>query len=196
LSANRILEEISAAATATRGAQDLVLVAIDGAGGSGKTTFARKLAVETSATVVEGDDFYRVLDMSEREKLDAYSGYMQYIDWQRFRSELLQPIRAGLAARCQRYDWDLNTLSGTIEVAPFGVIIIEGVYSCRPELREFYDLAVLVETPRAERLSRLRARGENSEEWIQRWDAAERWYFDRVLSKRGMDYIVSGSSAA
>ncbi len=186
------LEEISAVVNAMRDTQKLVLVAIDGGGGSGKTTFARKLGMLTNATVVSGDDFYRVLDEHERDKLDAQSGYLQYFDWQRLLSQVLKPIREGLAASYKQYDWDLNTLSDTIEVASSGVIVVEGVYSCRPELREFYDLAVFIETPHVVRLSRLKARGENSDEWIQRWDAAEQFYFGKVFSKRRIDYIVSG----
>ena len=56
------------------------------------------------------------------------------------------------------------------------MILVEGVYPARPELRRYVDLAIYVETPRAEREGRLRARGQDEAARIARWMAAEEWY--------------------
>src|SRR5689334_2682664 len=55
------------------------LVAVDGAGGSGKSTLAAAASeLLDGATVVHGDDFYRVMPAAEREQLGAEEGYRRY----------------------------------------------------------------------------------------------------------------------
>ncbi|MEV0004699.1 hypothetical protein AB0H28_20795 [Micromonospora sp. NPDC050980] len=94
-------------------------------------------------------------------------------DWQRLRDQVLVPLRADRTARYQRYDWDTGRLADWTEVDPGAPVVVEGVYSARPELSPYYHLTVYVDTPREICLRRMRARGENSEEWIMRWRAAE-----------------------
>jgi len=51
------------------------LIAIDGPGGSGKTTLAAVVAgLLDGAPVVHGDDFYRPMPDHERERLTAQQG--------------------------------------------------------------------------------------------------------------------------
>ena len=172
----------------------IVLVAIDGPGGAGKSSLAATLARSLGAVTVAGDDFYRALRIQRSgSRLDLEGGYMRYIDWERLRAQVLEPLREGRAARYERFDWGLERIGAdVVEVPASGVILVEGVYSFRSELRRFYDWSILVEAPREERFQRMRARG-NSEDWIQRWDAAEQWYFDNVFSRGDVDAVVSGT---
>lgn len=57
-----------------------------------------------------------------------------------------------------------------------GVVIVEGIYTLRPQLVDLLDVTVWVETPEKTRLQRQLARGENSGEQIARWVAAEDHY--------------------
>jgi uridine kinase len=186
--------EVTDALRSLRSRQPIVLAAIDGPGGAGKSTLAAALARSLGAVVVAGDDFYRVLDPAERLALGPEGGYMLYFDWERLQAQVLQPLRSGRGARYERFDWTLQRLGAVVEVPSPGVILVEGVYSFRPELRCFYDWSILVEAPREERLQRVRARGEN-EDWIERWDAAEQWYFANALSRSDVDMVVSGTRA-
>lgn len=63
------------------------------------------------------------------------------------RNEALLPLRAGHATRYRPYDWRAGAglARQVIEVPPTLVIVVDGVYSGRPELRNEIDLAVLVE---------------------------------------------------
>ena len=90
---------------------------------------------------------------------------------QRLRAEVLDPLRAGQTATYQRFDWSQGQLGATVDVAASDCTLIEGVYSFRPELRAYYNYSIYIDTPREERLQRLRKRGD-SETWIQRWTAA------------------------
>ncbi len=171
-----------------------ILVGIDGAGGSGKSTLARQLGgLREDISVVQMDDFYRPMDEATRITLSPQEGYMRYFDWERLRDEVLTLLSMGKPGHYQRYDWPTErVLPEIVPVEPNGVVIVEGVYSLRPELARYYDITVFVETAQAERSRRMAARGENPPEWIHRWMAAEDWYIRDVEPGAKADIVVSG----
>jgi uridine kinase len=176
-----------------RSARGGVIVAIDGAGGAGKSTLANGIrAALGHGSIVQVDDFYRPLSDDQRAALDPRGGYERYFDWRRMRDCALVPLRAGTIARYRRYDWTTNRLAEWIEVAPCTIVMVDGVYSMRPEFRELIDVAIFVDTPRAERRDRMTARGHNPHDWIERWMAAEDWYLENVKPARHADLIVEG----
>ncbi|MCX5401381.1 uridine kinase [Streptomyces sp. NBC_00102] len=169
------------------------IVAIDGTGGSGKTTLAAAVAeLLDGAVVVHVDDFYRPMPAGERELLDAEQGYHRYFDWERLRDQVLIPLRDDRAARYQLYDWTTEQLGAWREIATGTVVIVEGVYSARPELAPCYHFTAYVDTPRGVCLTRVRARGENSEEWIMRWRAAEDHYVHTTSPRSRAELLVRG----
>lgn len=175
----------------TRGATRIV--AIDGTGGSGKTTLAAAAAGHLDgAVIVHVDDFYRPMPDREREQLDAEQGYHRYFDWERLRDQVLIPLRDDQTARFQIYDWTTGQLGAWREIAPGTMVIVEGVYTARPELAPYYHFTVYVDTPRSVCLRRVRARGENSEEWIERWRAAEDYYLHTTWPQTRVKLLVRG----
>ena len=171
------------------------MVAIDGPGGSGKSVLASELGSVLKANIVQGDDFYRVMDEFDRLSLGPEQGYRQYFDWERLRGEVLEPLTTGQVARYRRFDWAQGQLGSIVAVALGNLTIIEGVYSFRPELRGYYDCSIYVDTPSKERLQRLKDRGDSAM-WIQRWTAAEDWYLAHELSKTDVDIVVSGAASS
>jgi uridine kinase len=158
------------------------VVAIDGPGGSGKSTLARELAAayDGLAAVVEGDDFYADLDDGYRVGLDAQGGYREYFDWQRVRDQVFVPARQGRPLSYQRYDWDNARMGDWVTVPGVELLLVEGVYSGRPELREYSDLVVWVTTSEQERVRRQLERAQNQGIWIKRWMAAENYYLEHI----------------
>lgn len=57
---------------------------------------------------------------------------------------MLVPLASGSAGQYQRYDWQTGELaSGELhQVERSGVVIVEGVYTARPELAGYYRLTV------------------------------------------------------
>jgi uridine kinase len=170
------------------------LIGIDGLSGAGKSTFAHNLTEKLpDASVIHKDDFYRVLEEKIRATFDPVQGYYRYFDWERLEAQVLLPLSKGEVAHYQRYDWGKEELLETIEVTPTGIVIVEGVYSTRPELRQYYDLCVWVDTSESERSRRQMDRGENTGEWIGRWAASEKFYAANFQESLSQSLIISGS---
>lgn len=173
----------------------ITIVAVDGHSAAGKSTFAAALAGEVGASLVRGDDFYRVLDEGERARLGPAQGADLYYDWQRLRDEVLRPLRDGRPAQFHPYDWANNALQSrrsTIRPAP--TVVVEGLFVSRPELAEWMDMTICVTTDPAERRRRQAARADASPDWVRRWDGAEQWYFANVRPPDTFDLTVEASS--
>ena len=192
-----------AAEVSSRTLDGFALIGIDGAGGSGKSTLARQLADvlggpdhATAATVVHGDDFYRPMDPEERLRLTPAEGYELYFDWERLRDEVLAPLTSGQAADYRRYDWPSNRIApGERHHVPHsGFVIVEGIYTVRPELEGYYDLTVFVDAPFDLALERLVKRGHDHGpgNWNLRWQASDKHYFATTEPWARLDLIVKG----
>ena len=75
---------------------------------------------------------------------------------------------------------------------PAPVVVLEGAYSCRPELHDLLDLRVLLVVPDEVRRAQLRQReGEAYRaEWDARWAAAEEHYFGTVMPPERFDLVL------
>jgi len=126
---------------------------------------------------------------------DPAQGVAEYFDWQRLRHDVLEPLRAGRAARYRPFSWlpEGGLDDRVVTVDPRPIVVLEGVYTGRPELRDLIDLAVLVQTPADERHRRLTARGHGNDAWWPRWGAAEDHYFTEICPAESFDLVVSGA---
>ncbi len=148
-----VLAELKRRVGAIDAGRRTLLVGIDGQGGSGKSTLAKDLAsLLPDATVVEFDDFYR--PARERQRKTRGDEIGGDFDWRRLRDQVLEPLAAGKTARYQRYDWGDDQLAEWHAISPGGVVLVEGNYTTRPELRTYYDLTIWVDAPADVRLGR------------------------------------------
>jgi uridine kinase len=174
--------------------QATLLIGIDGCGGSGKSTLARELAdAFSNVTIVKMDDFYLPsLLRKDKEFIPGQIG--STFDWQRLKAQVLIPLSQNLYAKYQRYDWDSDSLAEWRIVSPGNVVIVEGVYSTRRELADFYDLRIWVACPREIRLARGLARDGESmrDRWEREWMPLEDIYVQRHRPDETADLVVSG----
>ncbi|HTJ38128.1 MAG TPA: AAA family ATPase [Dactylosporangium sp.] len=162
------------------------LVGVDGRAGSGKTTFARRLAEELQksrrVTVLNTDDY-----------LD---GWAKMLIWQpRLREWVFEPFRRGEAGAYRRYDWGLERLlDDWTTIEPPDVLIVEGVGSASVAMRADLTLSVLVDAPRELRLRRgLERDGEALRPEWERWMASEDGHFAEDATPESVDVLVDGA---
>jgi uridine kinase len=179
-------------------AHESIVVALDGHSGAGKSTLAAAVADTVDAAIVHVDDFYRDMPEAERLELAPAQGVDRYFDWERLRTKALLPLVQRERACYGCFDWVAGRgLTNAVTVDPRDILLIEGVYSARPEFDDLLDLRVLVEVAADKRTQRRRQRArtvsrDDPHGWDARWDAAERHYFHAVRPRDTFDLIVRG----
>ncbi len=173
-----------------------ILVALDGRSGTGKSTIAKRIAESLGGIEVISDDFWVGGSNEEWDSRTPQEKAEMAIDWKRIRTEVLEPLLAGKPTKWHPFDWKAGKgLSPNfIEREPSPLIILDGAYSTRPELKDLIDLSILVEvTDDAKRRARLIAReGETyMKDWHTRWDPAEEYYFSEVRPRESFDMIIA-----
>ena len=184
-----------------------LFVGIDGRSGAGKSTLAAAIATEFAesdpgvalVTVIEGDQFYAGGSAESWDHRTAAEKADQVIDWRRQR-HVLEQLRARGVAEWYPFDWEAEDwdrdsvpLASEPIVARAGsVVVLEGAYSCRPELHDLLDLRVLVDIPREVRRRRLLEREGDAyrSDWEARWGAAEDWYFGTIMPPERFDLLL------
>lgn len=188
--ASEILSRIRSLQT-SRG---VVLVGVDGCGGSGKSTLTRALVggAAGEAVMVQMDDFYK--PSAQRPTGDDKSIGGNF-DCDRLRRQVLEPLSRGEEGKYQRYDWNKDSLAEWHTVPSRGIVVIEGVYSTREDLRGFYDFRIFVQCPYEVRLRRgIERDGEASRDtWVNLWMPAEEEYMDLQQPWRHASIKIDGA---
>ena len=96
------------------------------------------------------------------------------IDWRRLRAEALEPLLRGAATAYRPYDWEARDgrLAEPKPLPTGELVILDGVYSARPELADLVDLAVLIEVDPVIRAERLAEREADDPGWATFWERA------------------------
>lgn len=157
--------------------RESIIVAIDGRCASGKTTLAKKLQKELFCNVIQMDDFFLRPEQRTQERLSK-SG--ENVDHERFLCEVLQPLSEGKTFFYRPYICKTGTFGKPTEITPNRVNIIEGSYSCHPDLWAFYDLHIFLDVPKDIQLDRiLKRNGKDAlEVFKNKWIPLEEKYFE------------------
>lgn len=196
----RLLDEIDPA-------HGPLVVGLDGRSGSGKSTLAAAVSSgiaeaghgADAVTVIEGDEFYEGGSAETWDSRTAAQNADRVMDWRRQRDVLDQLRRTGVAA-WHPFDWESDDwASDAVPLAPTPVvarsapvILLEGAYSCRPELHDLLDLRVLLDVPHdVRRRRRLEREGDDHRpDWDARWSAAEDHYFGTTMTPDRFDLVL------
>jgi uridine kinase len=156
------------------------IIGVDGAGGSGKSTFVNELAENLINTeIVRMDDFYKPEYLRKEPNAGNEIGF--FFDWRKLEREVLIPFTNYSDINFQKYDWPSNTLKYRQKIPRESNIIIEGVYSIRKELADYYDLKIWIDCPSEICLARGIARDgiEIKEYWQNVWMKQEEEYAEK-----------------
>jgi uridine kinase len=116
-------------------------------------------------------------------------------DWERIREQVLTPLSNNMAGKYQEYDWRVDQMTNWHNVPTGGFVIIEGCYSIRKELADFYDLRLWVESPKSLRLDRgIERDGEATRHlWEELWMPGEEHYMKIQEPTNWADLIIDGT---
>jgi hypothetical protein len=154
------------------------LIGVDGHAGSGKTTFAARLAEALGKAPVLHLD-----DVATHQELFSWTG--------RLTSQVLEPLREGRTARYAPYDWTARRFGAPRALPPAPAVVVEGVGAGRRALRPYLARLIWMELPAEESWRRGRRRdGEEQREFWNGWEAAERAHFARDPSRPHAHLLV------
>ena len=101
-----------------------------------------------------------------------------------------------MAPDWEAQDWDSDDArlaSETCETNIAPLVLLEGAYSCRPQLHSVLDRLALLDPPKDIRRAQLLAREGDlyRAEWEGRWSAAEDHYFLQIMPADRFDLVLS-----
>ncbi|MEV0601766.1 hypothetical protein AB0I82_21030 [Streptomyces sp. NPDC050315] len=165
------------------------LIAVDGHAGSGKSTFAGRLATalgdepepgahRTPAPVLHLDD------LATHDELFAWTG--------RLREQVIGPLSEGRSARYGVYDWVRRSFTRERTLAPAPIVLLEGVGAGRSALRPYLACLLWMELPDETAWARGRRRdGPGLDTFWDGWIPAERAHFAADPSRPYADLLVT-----
>ena len=187
-------------------------VAIDGPDASGKTTLADALVapLETrGAMVVRAsiDDFERPrAERYARGRFSAKGYYRDSFDYGAFRRLLLDPLTSGASpalVRTRAFDLvaDKPIATRPVAVPSRGVVLVDGVFLLRAELRDCWDLSILMNVSEGEGMRRALARAGGDSEELRRLNEARyiagyRLYRDDAEPEKAADLVIDNNDPA
>ena len=166
-----------------------LVVAIDGRCGGGKTTLASILQQQFGGVVISADDFFLRPEQRTPERFAEPGGNM---DRERLLEEVLLPLSRKEAVAYRPFDCSTLSLGETVTVKVAPLTIIEGSYSCHPDLWDYYDLHIFVDVDPDEQIIRITRRegAEKAKMFKTRWIPLEERYFAHYGVQEQCDAVI------
>jgi len=174
-------------------AKEQVVVTIDGMSAAGKSSLATPLGEMYNCNVISLDSFFLRPEQRTTERLTEIGGN---IDYERFLTEVLMPLRAGIPFEYRPFDCSIMELCDPINIDIRPLIILEGVYSMHPyfsadnnmdKTNEINVFLSIDKTLQQERL--LKRNPALYDRFISEWIPMENAYFDYFKIAERCDFI-------
>jgi len=175
-----LLAQIVAAVGVAPSPMHTRLIAVDGPGGAGKSSFAEHLALALGGCqIIHTDDF---------------ASWENPIDWgPELIEKVLDPLSHGQTGRFEPSRWKPEAAREHVEVVPAEFLVLEGVTSSRQAFRPYLVYAIWIEASHDVRLRRgLERDGDEARPQWERWIAEEDGYRQRERPDARADLVVSG----
>lgn len=171
------------------------IVAIDGLGGVGKSTFALGLhAAIPHSAIIHSIDFRK----KENDRVtNTNKTVSPNIDWDRFDEEIFTALRFGRDVMYHKYNSMKDEVIEEVHVSSDTVIIVEGEYVLQNRFNPHYDFRIWIDMPDSVRLTRiLESSGESDwKKWQDEERVIENNYLEREKQNLRADLIVNGKNA-
>ncbi|MBB4826106.1 uridine kinase [Sporosarcina luteola] len=197
--------------------QRTTVIGIDGLGGAGKTTIAEKIQREVVGSVLlHIDDFIHPRRVRYEDSVEPWRAYYEK-QWRYsyLIETILEPIRRGMSVqkKIELYHKSEDSyVEEWIHIPNGCLLIIEGVFLQRAELRDYLDTVIFVDVDKETRLRRVMERdsyiGDSGailnkynnryfpaeEEYVREYDPANRAHLvwnEQMGTKRFHDYLLT-----
>ena len=168
--------------------REKILIAIDGSCTSGKSTLAQLLKQELDCNLFHMDDYFLRPEQRTAQRLQETGGN---VDYERFREEILLPLKRGSTVSYRPYDCGSGALKQPVVVTPKRINIIEGSYSHHPYFEDPYDLKVFLKISPQVRLQRIADRPAFLQKrFLEEWIPMEQRYFECFSIEEKADLSV------
>jgi uridine kinase len=159
---------------------DTKIVAIDGLGGSGKSSFALHLSRALGGVaIVHTDDFA------------TWDNPIEW--WPELLERVLIPLSRSEVARFERSPWRRKADGALVVVRPNEFLVLEGVTASREAFAPYLTYSIWIDAPASLRLQRgLDRDGPTALEQWQAWMAQEEHYRLRERPDKRADLVVRG----
>jgi len=166
-----------------------LLIAVDGRCAAGKTTLAALIKDNYDCNVIPMDHFFPQSGQRTPERLGEPGGN---VDYERFLSEVMDPLRQGGDFTYRPYDCRRMDFGDAVSVGENKINVVEGSYSCHPALFDCYDLRVFLTVGPEEQSRRILERDGpvRAEEFRDKWIPYEERYFQAFDIEKRCDYCV------
>lgn len=167
----------------------MVVLAIDGMSASGKSTLAQEVADKYGGSVVHMDDFFLPAELRTNKRLETPGGNVHY---ERVKEEVLPGIIQRRNFEYGIFDCRSMRICGTRKIKGRGLVIIEGAYAMKPDLRSIYDIKVFMKIDSKLQMDRIIRRNgkEKAEMFRERWIPMENRYFEAFDVEEAADIVI------
>lgn len=182
------------------------LIGIDGISGSGKTTTSENVSrtLEQLGYRVHKISFDNFWSSTEDCRAMRFNPEKPIVGsdyrWQKLRDEILIPLHEKKPVNCVVNDDSVevdhfcavDVISYDNLLAENDVIIVEGVFIVRDELRKYYDYSIFIKSPRKISFDRVLEReGDYMKQWYQNyWHPEENLYLKRQEPHTKVDWLI------
>lgn len=168
--------------------KETIVIAIDGRCAAGKTTLADQLADALDAQVFRMDDYFLRPEQRTSERYREVGGN---VDRERFYEEIGSKLHTNKDIVYTPFDCKTMAMKESILVKQRRITIIEGSYSCHPDLISLYDKTFFLDIPKELQKERLKKRNpHNYADFIEKWIPYEEKYFDIFDIRHACDVVL------
>ena len=159
--------------------KEIIVIAIDGMTGSGKTTLAEELSQVYKAPIFHADDYFLPPELRTEQRLNEPGGNIHY---EKMKKEIIDILVEGKINSTIKYKPFICKNQSYGEEKSFKlnkVNIVEGSYCLNPYFGKYYDISVFLKINEKSQIERLTKRcPQMINNFINKWIPLEKKYHD------------------
>ena len=172
--------------------RQILLLAIDGRTGAGKTTIAKYLVSRFDCNLFHLDDYYLQAHQRTPERLHEVGGN---VDYERFKEEVLLPVLAGEKVHYRPFNYLTMDFDDAYarDIPPKRLNIFEGTYSMHPYFGDPFQYHIFMDVKYPQQIANVIDRQGTAEldDYIDKWIPKTDRYIDAFKVQERCDLTIA-----